>query len=75
MGDNIPNYGEHQQLTLASFFTVKGTGSRFSQPVSKKNKRGRIETEVNGGHGSGSRCGSGGRCNIIVSAINYLSIE
>ena len=38
MDDDIPNDGKQQQLTLASFFTVKGTGSRFSWSVSKRKK-------------------------------------
>ena len=46
MGDDIPNDGEQQQLALARFFTVKGTGSRFAWPVSEKKKRGRTETET-----------------------------
>ena len=46
LGDNIPNDGEQQQLTLAIFFTVKGTGSGFSWPVSKKKKLWKTETET-----------------------------
>ena len=38
LDDDIPNDGKQQQLTLASFFTVKGTGSRFSWSVSKMKK-------------------------------------
>ena len=49
LGDNIPNDSKHQQISLASFFTLKGVGSRFSRPVSKKKKRGRIETETSSG--------------------------
>ena len=45
LDDDIPNDGKHQQLALASFFTVKVTGSRFDRPVSKNKKRERTETE------------------------------
>ena len=44
LGDDIPNDGQQKQLTLARFFTVKGTGSSFARPLSKKKKRGRTET-------------------------------
>ena len=49
MDDDIPNDIKQQQLVLASFFTVKGTGSRFDRPVSKNKKRGRTETETSSG--------------------------
>ena len=49
LGDDIPNDGKQQQLALAVFFTVNETGSRFSQLVSKKKKRGRTETETSSG--------------------------
>ena len=45
LGDSIKNDGEHQQLVLDSFFTVKGTGSRFSQQLLKTKKRRKTETE------------------------------
>ena len=61
LGGDIPNDDKQQQLTLASFSTVKGAGSRFARPAPKKKKRGRTDTEKRSG--SGSRCGSGGRCN------------
>ena len=40
LGDDITNNGKQQQLALASLFTLKGTGSRFSRIVSKNKKRG-----------------------------------
>ena len=46
LGDNIPNDSKHQQISLASFFTLKGNGSRFARPVSKNKKRGRKEAET-----------------------------
>ena len=49
MDDHITNDGEHQKLALAVFFNVKGTGSRFARPVSKKKKCGRTETEPSSG--------------------------
>ena len=49
MGDDIPNDGERQHLALARFFAVKGTGSRFARPVSKKKNCGRTETDTSSG--------------------------
>ena len=46
---NIPNDSEQQQLALAIYFSVKGTGSRFACPISKTKKRGRKETETSSG--------------------------
>ena len=37
LSDDIPNNSEQQHLILASFFTVKGTGSRFAQKVLRWN--------------------------------------
>ena len=50
MDDDIQNDSKQEQLALAIFFTLKGTGSRFAWPVSKKKKRGRTETETSSGN-------------------------
>ena len=36
LGDDITNDSKQKQLILARYFTLKGTGSRFSRPVSKR---------------------------------------